>query len=180
MPACPQCGIKVVKPAPRRGLREYLLSVLTIGPFRCQVCTHRFLAFMWWPGTNTSRDYNRVPVRFPVLLCPAPVVGEDDPLQLEEGTLLDISIRGCAIKSTVPLHKGKLLRLKIQMTVQEPPIEIDVATVRTVTGRRVGLEFVKIRQEEEARLRRLLMTLMLGPEDQAGAGEAGRGAWNPA
>ncbi|HZC81598.1 MAG TPA: response regulator, partial [Nitrospiraceae bacterium] len=36
------------------------------------------------------------------------------------------------------------------------------------------------RQEEETRLRRLLMTLMLGPEEQAVAGEAGRGVWNQA
>ena len=162
MPTCPKCGIRVVKHAARRGLREYLLSVLTIGPFRCQVCTHRFLAFMRWPNTNPSRDYNRISVRYPVLLGPALVVGEDNPTQLEEGTLLDLSIRGCAIKSAVPLHNGMILCLKIRLTDQEPPIEIDVATVRTVTGRRVGLEFVKIRDEEEARLRTLLMTLMQG------------------
>src|SRR2546422_5024705 len=71
MPACPHCGIWLVKKAPRRGLREYLLSVLTVGPYRCQVCTHRFLAFLWWPGINTSREYNRISVRYPVLLSPA-------------------------------------------------------------------------------------------------------------
>ncbi len=157
MPACPHCGIWLVKKAPRRGLREYLLSALTIGPFRCQVCTHRFLAFLWWPGINTSREYNRISVRYPVLLSPAL---EDNRDLNEEVTLLDISIRGCAIRSNVPLHKGNLLRLQIRLTDQEPPIEIDIATVRTVTGRRVGLEFVTIRQEEETRLRRLLLTLM--------------------
>jgi len=74
--------------------------------------------------------------------------------------MVDLSIRGCAIKSTVPLHKGNLLCLKIRLTDQEPPIEIAQATVRTVTGRRVGLEFVKIRPEEETRLRKLLLTLL--------------------
>lgn len=159
MSACPQCGFLLVKRAPRRGLREYLLSVLTVGPYRCQVCTHRFLAFRWLPGTNTSREYTRIPVRYPVLLSPAP---KDDHIHLEEGSLLDISIRGCAIKSSVPLQKGNLLCLKIQMTDQVPPIEIDQATVRTVTGRRAGLEFVKIRPEEETRLRNLLLTLLQG------------------
>lgn len=157
MPACPECGILLVKNVPRRGLREYLLSVLTIGPFRCQICTHRFLAFTWLPSTNTSRDYNRLSVRYPVLITPAQ---KDDVLQCEEGTVLDISIRGCAIKSTAWRHKGNLLCLKIRLTDQEPPIEIDQATVRTVTGRRIGLEFVKIRAEEEIRLRKLLLTLM--------------------
>jgi hypothetical protein len=159
MPACPHCGILLVKKAPRRGVREHLLSLLTIGPFRCQVCTHRFLAFMWLPGTNTSREYSRIPARYTVQLSPAL---EEERFQSEEGTLLDISIRGCAIRSDVPLHKGNLLCLQIRLTDQEPPIEIDIATVRTVTGRRFGLEFVRIRPEEETRLRRLLMTLMHG------------------
>jgi PilZ domain len=159
MPACPHCGILLVKKAPRRGVREYLLSLLAIGPFRCQVCTHRFLSFMWLPGTNTSREYSRISVRYPVQLSPA---REDEKFQSEEGTLLDISIRGCAIRSDVPLHKGTLLCLQIRLADQEPPIEIDIATVRTVTGRRLGLEFVRIRHEEEARLRKLLLALLPG------------------
>ena len=159
MPTCPHCGIHLVKKAPRRGVREYLLSLLTLGPFRCQVCTHRFLAFKWLPGTNTSREYSRISVRYPVQLKSAQ---DEHLLQIEEGTLLDISIRGCAIKSNVPLHKGNLLCLQIRLTDREPPIEIDLATVRTATGRRFGLEFVRIREEEETRLRRLLMTLLPG------------------
>ena len=82
--------------------------------------------------------------------------------QYEEGTLLDLSIRGCAIKSDVPLHKGDILCLQIRLTDKEPPIEVDIAMVRTVTGRRFGLEFAKIRPEEETRLGRVLMTLMQG------------------
>ena len=159
MPACPQCGIWLVKKAARRGLREYLLSALTIGPFRCQVCTHRFLAFMWLPGTDPRREYKRIPVRYTVLLSAA---HEDDRIQSEEGTLSDISIRGCAIRGDVPVHRGDLLGLQIRPTDHEPPIEIDVATVRTVTGRRFGLEFVRIRQEQETRLRRILVTLLHG------------------
>jgi c-di-GMP-binding flagellar brake protein YcgR len=157
MPACPHCGILLVKKVSRRGLREYLLSVLTVGPFRCQVCTHRFLAFSWLPAPNTKREYNRISVRYQMLLSSA---RKDDQIQCEEGTLVDISIRGCAIKSNVALHKGTILRLHIRPTDQEPPIEIDIAAVRTVTGRRMGLEFVKIRPEEESRLRRLLLPLL--------------------
>jgi hypothetical protein len=157
MPACPHCGIWLVKKAPRRGLREYLLSLLTIGPFRCQVCTHRFLASMWLPSANPGREYNRIPVRYPVLLSPAL---EDDRIQHGEGTLLDISIRGCAIRSNVPLPIGNLVCLRIEVTGHEKPIKIDVAIVRTVSGRRIGLEFVRIHNEEETRLRRLLVTLI--------------------
>jgi hypothetical protein len=161
MPACPHCGIWLVKKASRRGLREYLLSLLTLGPFRCQICTHRFLDFTWWPGPDPRREYNRIPVRYPVLLSPTREHKDKGP-HYEEGTLLDLSIRGCAIKSDVPLHKGDSLCLQLRLTDKEPPVEIDIAMVRTVTGRRFGLEFAKIRPDEETRLGRLLMTLMQG------------------
>jgi len=159
MLACPHCGIALVKKVPRRGLREYILSLLTIGPFRCQVCTHRFLAFKWWPSTNPSREYDRVPARYPVLLSAIP---KQFKKQREEGTLLDISMRGCAVKSNGLCHKGQHFCVRIQLPDQEPPIEIDDVIVRTLTGQRIGLEFLRIRHEEETRLRELLLTLMHG------------------
>ena len=87
---------------------------------------------------------------------------EGDHIQQEEATLFDISIRGCGIKTNAPLHKGDLVRMEIEMTPQQKPLRIDEAVVRTLTGRRFGLEFVRIHQEEETRLRRLLLTLMQG------------------
>ncbi len=74
--------------------------------------------------------------------------------------MLDLSIMGCTIESKVPLLPGNSLRLQFQTMDQEPPIVIDVAIVRTVTGQRTGLEFVRIRPEEGARLRQLLLTLL--------------------
>jgi len=88
---------------------------------------------------------------------------ESDQIQQEEATLLDISIRGCAIKTNASLHKGGFVRLEIEMTPQQKPLRIDEAVVRTLTGRRFGLEFVSIRDVELTRLRELLLTLMHGP-----------------
>jgi len=84
---------------------------------------------------------------------------EGDQIQQEEATLFDISIRGCGIKTNAPLHKGDLVRLEIEVTPQEKPIRIDEAVIRTLTGRRFGLEFVNIRDEELTRLRTLLVEL---------------------
>jgi hypothetical protein len=84
---------------------------------------------------------------------------EGDQIQHEEATLFDISIRGCAIKTDSPLRKGDLVRLEIDMTPQQKTLRIDEAVVRTLTGRRVGLEFVTIRDEELIRLRTLLVEL---------------------
>src|SRR3989441_8721481 len=114
MPACPQCRISLVNKVPKRGLLEYFLSFLSIGPFRCQLCTHRFLGLKWWPSTNLGREYNRIQSRYPVRLTPnlrgRPMGAESDQIQQEEATLLDISIRGCAIKTNASLHKGGFVR----------------------------------------------------------------------
>ena len=64
--------------------------------------------------------------------------------------------------ASIPALVNQFVGLQIRPTDHEPPIEIDVATVRTVTGRRFGLEFVRIRQEQETRLRRILVTLLHG------------------
>ena len=87
---------------------------------------------------------------------------EGDHIQQEEATLFDISIRGCGIKTNAPLHKGDFVRLEIEMTPQQKPLRIDEAVVRTLTGRRFGLEFVSIRDEELTRLRTLLVELTHG------------------
>ncbi len=84
---------------------------------------------------------------------------EGDHIQQEEATLFDISIRGCAIKTNAPLHKGDLVRLEIEVTPQQQPLRVDEAVVRTLTGRRFGLEFVNIRDEDLTRLRTLLVEL---------------------
>ena len=47
MPNCPQCGMWLVKQAPRRGAFETILRFVAIGPLRCQLCTNRFLAVLW-------------------------------------------------------------------------------------------------------------------------------------
>jgi PilZ domain-containing protein len=84
---------------------------------------------------------------------------QGDQIQHEEATVLDLSIRGCAIRTNAPLHKGDIVRLEIEMTPQQNLLQIDEAVVRTLTGRRFGLEFVNVRDEELIRLRTLLVEL---------------------
>jgi putative SOS response-associated peptidase YedK len=52
----------------------------------------------------------------------------------------------------------------------------DMAVVRTLTGRRFGLEFVHIRDEELTRLRTLLVELTR-TRSGTGVREAGQGGW---
>jgi len=44
---CPTCGGMLARRAHRIGLTEEMLSVVYVYPFRCRLCTHRFLAFQW-------------------------------------------------------------------------------------------------------------------------------------
>ncbi len=153
---CPQCGMWEVHPSRRRGLRERLWSVLTIYPFRCQVCSHRFWAFLGRPSYNPNREFERLRVQLPVYFCPA---FPEDQSGGMEGTIVDLSIMGCAIMSTVVVPEGACLCLRFKVTEDEPPIEVAGAVVRSVKGEKMTLAFYKIRKEEEDRLRRLILIL---------------------
>ncbi len=152
MPNCPLCGIWVVKKDPRRGLREYLLGLLTISPYRCQFCSHRFLVFLQRISFSPGREHERIPVQYPVYFRPA--FSRDE--FLVAGTLLNLSIGGCTIEAAVPVARASCLCLQIQAMEQDPPILIESARVRTVNGKRLGLEFLSIGPEEEDRLRQLI------------------------
>ncbi len=158
MPDCPQCGMWMVRQAPRRGTREHLLRFLSICPFRCQLCTHRFLAIRGEPSYNPRREYERILVRYPVAFCAA-LLG---PLaEAAEGTLVNVSIRGCKIQSSLPASQGARLRIGFVTDAREPPIEVEAAVVRNAVGDCMGLEFLKIRPEEEDRLRRVIEARLL-------------------
>ncbi len=153
MPKCPQCGRGPAHRALRRGPLESLLFIIALHPFRCQFCTHRFLAVHFKPGSFTRREYERVRVHYAVALAPA---FAENQFAGVRGTIFDLSIRGCLMESEVPLFTGSCVRLEIEPMDGEPPIEVDGAVVRSVNGKRTRLAFFKIRPDEETRIRRLL------------------------
>jgi len=158
MPYCPLCGIALVKKVPRCGLRENLLAWLMIGPYRCQFCSHRFLVIFGRISFSPGREHKRISARYPVYFRPA--FGQDQ--VLASGTLRDLSLGGCTIETAVPVPKASCLCLQVQVTEQGPPIQIDNARVRTVNGKRLGLEFLSITPDEEDRLRRLILAMPQG------------------
>ncbi len=157
MPNCPQCGLWLVKRAPRRGTVELVLRFLAIGPFRCQLCTHRFLAILGNVVHKPGRDFERIPVNYPMYFRQTFAKADAQPIQ---GTVSALSIRGCTITTTVPVPKGESLCLQIEVGDQEQPIQIDGARVRTVKSTRLGVMFTNIKPEEEARLRQHMMMLL--------------------
>jgi hypothetical protein len=75
------------------------------------------------------------------------------------GTILNVSAEGCAITSDRVAGTGTYLQLTMQLREREEPVQVDLAAVRWVSATRFGVEFIKIRQEEEERLRKFVKTL---------------------
>jgi hypothetical protein len=138
-----------VRPSRVSGAWENVLSHLALQPFRCQLCAYRFFAFTKGDveRKGDKREYLRIPTRFPVAFSGEQVKGT--------GTLLNLSIRGCGMESGIHHVRGSTLSLSLQPEEHRPPVQIDVAVVRSIKGKMIGLEFVKIHPGDEERLRRI-------------------------
>lgn len=150
---CPKCGTAKTKLAPRSGVAARLLGTLTIYPFRCQLCAHRFTTFLGKLETNPRRNYERVSVQYAAQVRPV-----HDPTQrvVVEGTMVNLSLRGCRIRTSQRLPMGCHVMLELQSGEYDLPIMIDEAIVRARFTDGVGLRFSSFLRSEESRLRRIL------------------------
>jgi hypothetical protein len=103
-----------------------------------------------------NRKHPRFPVRFRSTFSSANVVSGD-------GTLGDLSIRGCRIYSLIEVKSGTALQLRIKMSDDEPPIQINQAIVRWYRDSSFGLEFVSLTADEWARLQHVVKELEKEP-----------------
>lgn len=103
-----------------------------------------------------NRRCARYPVHFQSTLSTA---------QLPEGngTAVELSIRGCRVRSFIPVIPG--LRMKISIDIRTPDvvIEVDQAVVRWVSGDHFGLEFASITPEQFERLTAVIQQLPAVP-----------------
>jgi len=102
------------------------------------------------------REYPRVAVQLPVSLSSSGVSGG--------GLVSGLSTHGCTIVSDELIQTGTSLALHIQLPDQYAPLKVDLAEVRWAQGREFGLEFVRLRLEEKARLQRFLDALLRKPK----------------
>jgi hypothetical protein len=80
-----------------------------------------------------------------------------------EGSLMDLSIRGCRIESLVEVKPGAALEVQIKTAEQGPPIHIQAAVVRWSRDRQFGLEFEVIAPSEWAHLQDIVKQIELEP-----------------
>ncbi len=78
--------------------------------------------------------------------------------------MLNLSNEGCAVVSGKRVQPATYLSMRIQLTEQDAPLEIELAAVRWVSGENFGLEFIRIRPDAQERLKRFVRTLELAPQ----------------
>jgi len=76
-----------------------------------------------------------------------------------QGTTRDISLKGCAVKSSLPAIVGMQLRLHIMVPDQSEPLRIQRAVVRWRSQDVMGLEFSQLGEVEQIRLCRVIQGL---------------------
>ena len=70
-----------------------------------------------------------------------------------DGTVTNISLSGCRAESDINVAEGLDLRLTLLLPDQSPPVKVERASVRWVSGRAFGLSFIVFFPSERARLR---------------------------
>ncbi len=154
-PQCPACRKNFVRRSQRRGVVERTLSLVYIYPFRCQLCTRRFHAFhlgaRFKRYTPDRREYVRIPIRVPVAFSGEQVQGQ--------GTVVNLSMRGCTIETDARPHSGEILCLRLDAVDGFSRIVIEAALVRSIVRNEVGLEVLRIQEAEREKLLQVIETL---------------------
>ena len=83
-----------------------------------------------------------------------------------EGSLLDLSIRGCRIESLINVKPGATLEIRIEVIEHCPPIQIQAAVVRWSRERQFGLEFEVIAPTEWTHLQDVVKQIELEPHQR--------------
>lgn len=76
-----------------------------------------------------------------------------------DGTVLDVSRDGCAIRKTAHVQRGDSLQLSIFPSPNQSPIEVSLAVVRWSTMVQFGVEFMMLSPRDTKRLRDYLTLL---------------------
>ncbi len=159
---CPRCGKSFVRRSQRQGLKERLLSLVYLYPFRCQVCANRFRAFQfrsWYvKRTVDRRQYVRLSTRIPTTFAEDIKPGEQ---RVGEGVMTDISLGGCYMQTVVQLSQGTLVSLELQTEQHTPAIAVEAAIVRIVRPTGVGLEFLRLSEPEHERFSQFIRQLLV-------------------
>lgn len=83
----------------------------------------------------------RIRLRFPVTFASEARVGE--------GQVLDLTLPGCLIESSVAVEAAQSLRLELFLPGLDLPVSVTMGVVRWVKGKRFGVEFIKMYESQQ-------------------------------
>ena len=114
------------------------------------------------------REYERVRARLPITLVSADGT--------RTGVLTDLSPGGAGLETDPGVGEGEQLTLTIQSVPGHTSVVVDLVVVRSARARRLGLQFLRVGDEERERLARLVHELIRerpparspGPKTEAG------------
>ena len=160
---CPRCRKDGLLRSRPQSPREHLASFLFVAPFRCPSCSHRFLASRLWLDDPTypidRREHLRIPVRLFLSFSGGKVRGE--------GTVLDLSMGGCIIKSETQVHTDDIFYLELSLGEGELPFEV-AAMVRSVSARGIAFKFLRAAQENKRLLSFIQAQTLDQPDKSSG------------
>ena len=73
-----------------------------------------------------------------------------------DATVPNLSIAGCRAESGIALTEGLNVQVLLHLPNQSPPVQVERASVRWVSGNAFGLSFILFFPSERARLRTFL------------------------
>ncbi len=112
------------------------------------LCTPHRLTEEEATAMTKLRYCKRVHTYFPVVFAGEAYVGE--------GTVLNVSVPGCAVHSRKRVKPGSYLEMRMLVPDVTAPLRVGLAKVRWCEGRRFGVEFIQMPGEDQVRLGRLV------------------------
>ena len=97
--------------------------------------------------------------RFPRFAVELPCLYSIGHNQDWNGTAVNLSRGGCAIRGVTPVQKSHFLEVRIFMAANQPPIEVLFAPVRWTTGEQFGVEFITLVPRDVERLQTYLSSI---------------------
>ena len=70
----------------------------------------------------------------------------------DDGTLLDVSRKGARLRINRLFEPGQKLTLMLNLPWDEPPLEVRLAAVKWMNGNTVGIEFLKVENDDRVSL----------------------------
>jgi hypothetical protein len=141
---CPRCHKDGALQGWPQTPRELVSALVWIVPFQCRHCHHRFLGRRVSTAGSSHPVERREHLRIPVRLCLSFSGGK----VRGEGTVLDLSLGGCIIKSETHVRVDDIFYLQIVIAEDEPPVEV-AAMVRSVSARGIAFKFLRKAQENK-------------------------------